>query len=247
MVKNDVSIRPASSEVTIQGLRTFTYDQEVSQSAQHVVSRTHAHVATSPSHATRFPGEHITADVPEEVARQDLVASWPRQKHQEPQLSFVSSVTSSSQPDVYERTTNSCMVHATSHSKTRPGTLGREGRDVSSNDREWCRNTNPNGPQQRRTTVYQVPKPQCDPSPADQQHSDATDHLQNSHASQHAHGQSTCPWPVHRHPSPMSFAQGQPHQLQTSHTSSDTQLTRCQHHPRSGATWKSNLRAQLKD
>ncbi len=86
MIKNDVSVRPATNEVTIQGSRTFQYDQELPRSAHHVVRRTQAHLVRAPARATLWPGDYLEVSVPEGMAQEDLVAVEPRLPQQKPQL-----------------------------------------------------------------------------------------------------------------------------------------------------------------
>lgn len=95
MIKNDISVRPATNEITIKGSKTFQYNQEVPSNGDHVVRRTQAHVLRAPEHITLWPGDYMEIAIPDAIAKEDTIAVEPRQTSKngnqwpEPQLTEV--------------------------------------------------------------------------------------------------------------------------------------------------------------
>ena len=82
MITNDVSVRPAKSEITLNGSITLKCDREVIQSSAHGVRCVRACVLRASQSTTLWPGDYIDAKIPEELSNEEELAVEPRQtKH----------------------------------------------------------------------------------------------------------------------------------------------------------------------
>jgi len=82
MISNDVSVRPATGEITLKGIVTLRYDREVRPPSSHVVRCARACVLRAPESTTLWPGEYLEVEVPDPLATEHEVAVEPRQTSQ---------------------------------------------------------------------------------------------------------------------------------------------------------------------